>query len=144
MFSYHLWEHKFKGLLLALLAPGHPWSLPWGYPRVIHDSNLIGVISQILLWSVNTPLVSDLCRTPQLSNHCYSELHGPTSLAPTNEESAWLAEENLKGKKPRTSAVNVYMSVDSFWLLTTSVSVCKRVETYIDYFNPSLLCRRMV
>ena len=49
------------------------------------------------------------------------------SLAPTNEDSVWLAEQNPVGKRFQSGKMTL-VSVDSFCLLTTSVRVRERVE----------------
>ena len=71
-------------------------------PKTIQDR--LGSVSTLC---VCTLLVSGPRQAPQHCNHS-TVLHGPTSLAPTNEESAWLAEETLWEKKPRMSGMNVY------------------------------------
>ena len=61
--------------------------------------------------------------------------HWPMSLAPTNEESAWLGKKTYRKEKNYPSG-RKHGGVDSFRLLTTKRKIWKRVE--IDRDVPNL------
>ncbi len=79
---------------------------------------------------LDTRLASGLCAGRAQSTYCMVQRYWLMSLAPTNEESAWLNEEKIFNRIKMTSqlSTNDVFHVQLVWIQTTKCKSLLRVE----------------
>ena len=115
MFSYHLWEHKLKGPLLAIIIPGHPW----GH---LDDSKLIGVILRTNIGLSIHPLCLDLAGHPSYATIVTVSYMGLRHGDSSGE--LWWQHFLVSGEVVSLRSLSYYSygtKFDTYWRVTNEV-----------------------